>query len=121
MRISDWSSDVCSSDLFEEARAQLEGELAEVARERAFNELTGKLVDQALKNPSALAPAANAVGLPLQKLGPFSRENGTGIAASPAVVREAFSEELIQDGTVSNPIAIAPGPRDRKSPRLHSS
>src|SRR3546814_1183283 len=39
---------------FEEARAQLEGEQAEVARERAFNELTGKLVDQALKNPSAL-------------------------------------------------------------------
>src|SRR3546814_5818369 len=67
------------------------------------------LVDQPLKNPSALAPAANAVGLPLQKLGPFSRENGTGIAASPAVVREAFSEELIQDGTVSNPIEIAPG------------
>src|SRR3546814_9579678 len=30
---------------FEEARAQLEGEQAEVARERAFNELTGKLVD----------------------------------------------------------------------------
>src|SRR3546814_10923580 len=37
---------------FEEARAQLEGEQAEVARERAFNELTGKLVDQALKNRS---------------------------------------------------------------------
>ena len=94
---------------FEEARAQLEGEQAEVARERVFNELTGKLVDQALKNPSALAPAANAVGLPLQKLGPFSRENGTGIAASPAVVRAAFSEVLIQDGTVSDPIEIGPG------------
>src|SRR5690606_35156171 len=94
---------------FEEARPQLEAEQAEVARERAYNELTGKLVDQALKNPSALAPAANAVGLPLQKLGPFSRENGTGIAANPAVVRAAFSEVRIQDGTVSDPIEIAPG------------
>src|SRR3546814_13945271 len=49
---------------FEEARAQLEGEQAEVARERAFNELTGKLVDQALENPSALAAPPNPVGLP---------------------------------------------------------
>src|SRR3546814_11709139 len=60
-------------------------------------------------NRGALAPSANSVGLPLQKIGPFSRENGPGIAASPAVVREAFSEELIQDGTVRKPIEIAPG------------
>src|SRR3546814_6215338 len=68
---------------FAEARAQLEGEQAEVARERAFNELTGKLVDQALKNPSALAPAATAVGLPLQKLSTSSRQTAAGIAARP--------------------------------------
>src|SRR3546814_20094475 len=55
---------------FEEAHAQLEGEQAEVARERAFNELTGKLVDQALKNPRAPAPAPNGVGLPLKNAGP---------------------------------------------------
>src|SRR3546814_14385277 len=47
---------------FEEARAQLEGEPADVARERAFNELTGTLVDQALKKQSATAPPADAVG-----------------------------------------------------------
>ena len=36
---------------------------------------------------------------------------GTGIAANPAVQRAAFSETLIQDGTVSDPIEIAPEPQ----------
>lgn len=94
---------------FEDARAQLASEQGDVDRERAFNEVTGKLVDQVLKNPSALAPAARAVDLPVQKLGPFARGQGTGIAANPAVVRAAFSESLVQDGTVSDPIEIAPG------------
>src|SRR5690606_14504943 len=94
---------------FEEARAELEREQGERDRERAFNELTGKLVDQVLKCPSALAPAARAVGLPVQKLGPFARGQGTGIASSPAVERAAFSDMLVQDRTVSDPIEIAPG------------
>lgn len=94
---------------FEEARPELEREQAEVDRERGFNELTGKLVDQVLKNPSALVPAARAVGLPVQKLGPFARGQGTGVASNPAVERAAFSELLVQDRTVSDPIEIAPG------------
>ncbi|HZW17991.1 MAG TPA: SurA N-terminal domain-containing protein [Luteimonas sp.] len=94
---------------FEEARPDLEREQAEVDRERSFNELTGKLVDQVLKNPSALVPAARAVGLEVQKLGPFARGQGTGVASNPAVERAAFSELLIQDRTVSDPVEIAPG------------
>jgi peptidyl-prolyl cis-trans isomerase D len=93
---------------FEEARAQLEREAGESDRERVFNELTGRLVDQVLKNPTALAPAAASVNLPVQKLGPFARGQGTGIAANPAVVRAAFSESLIQDGTVSDSIEVGP-------------
>src|SRR5690606_10730643 len=93
----------------EEARPAPEREQAEVDRERSFNELTGKLVDQVLKNPSALVPAARAVGLEVQKLGPFARGQGTGVASNPAVERAAFSELLIQDRTVSDPIEIAPG------------
>ena len=44
----------------------------------------------------------------MQKIGPFSRANASGIAANPAVLRSAFSEALVQDGTVSDPIEIAP-------------
>lgn len=93
---------------FEDARPELEREQAEADRDRAFNDLTGKLVDQVLKNPTSLASAAKAAGLPVQKLGPFSRDSGTGIAANQAVVRAAFSEALVQDGTVSDPIEIGP-------------
>src|SRR3546814_19973640 len=56
---------------FEEARAQLEGEQAETARERAFTHLTGTLVHQALKHPSAIAPSPHPLALPLPKPRPL--------------------------------------------------
>lgn len=93
---------------FEQVREQLANELAETERERAFNEINGKLIDQILKNPSTLAPAARAAGLQVQTIGPFASGQGSGIAAHPAVVRAAFSDTLVQDGTVSDPIEIAP-------------
>jgi peptidyl-prolyl cis-trans isomerase D len=45
----------------------------------------------------------------VQRAGPFSRQNASGVLANPAVLRAAFSETLIQDGTVSDPIEIGPG------------
>ncbi|MGV8930979.1 MAG: SurA N-terminal domain-containing protein [Luteimonas sp.] len=93
---------------FEDARAQLQGEQTEVDHERRINELTGKLVDQVLKNPTSLASAAKSVNLPVLKMGPFARGQGSGIASNPALQRAAFSESLIQDGTVSDPIELGP-------------
>jgi peptidyl-prolyl cis-trans isomerase D len=93
---------------FEQARPELERMLAESARERAYNELSGKLVDEVLKSPASLAPAARSANLQVQKLGPFARGQGTGIAANPAVLRAAFSEALIESRMVSDAIEIAP-------------
>ena len=93
---------------FEQVRPELERMLAETARERAYNELSGKLVDEVLKSPASLAPAARSANLPVQKLGPFARGQGTGIAANPAVLRAAFSEALIENRMVSDAIEIAP-------------
>ena len=93
---------------FEEVRDELAREEAESTGERAFNELAGRVVNEVLKNPTALGPAAKVVGLPVQKLGPFSRATASGIAANPAVLRAAFSDALVQDGTVSDPIEIGP-------------
>jgi peptidyl-prolyl cis-trans isomerase D len=93
---------------FEQAQPQLAQEQAEADRERAFNEATSKLVDLVNKNPTALEPAARDAGLPMQSLGPFGREGGTGIAANKAVQRAAFSDSAIQDGMVSDLIEIAP-------------
>lgn len=93
---------------FEQARPELERMLAESARERAFNDLTGTLVDEVLKSPTTLAPAARAAKLPVQKLAPFARGQGTGIAANPAVMRAAFSDALKESHNVSDPIEIGP-------------
>ena len=93
---------------FEDVREQLVAEQAEADREAAFNDLTTKLVDLVLKNPTALAPAAAAVKLPVQTVGPVPRGGGTGIAAHPQVQRAAFSESMIQDGLVSDTIEMAP-------------
>lgn len=95
-------------ETFEQARGSLALEQAEADRERAFNEISGTLVDEVLENPSALAPAAQAVGLPVQQSGRFTRDASDGIAAYPAVRRAAFSESLIEDGTVSDPIELGP-------------
>ena len=93
---------------FESVRAQLETELQASERERVLNELSGKLVDLVYKNPSALEPAARALGLALQTTPAFGRSGGPGIAADPKVRRAAFSETLIQDGTASDPIELSP-------------
>ncbi len=93
---------------FEDVRDQLAAEQLQADTERAFNELSGRLVDVVYKNPTVLESAAKEVGVPMQTLGPFTRANASGIAANPAVLRAAFSDALKEDGTVSDPIEIAP-------------
>ena len=93
---------------FEQAREKLALEQAEADRERGLNELSSRLVDLVYKNPSELAAAARAVDLPLRTLGPVTRDSADGILAAPAVRRAAFSDTLIQDGTVSDPIEVGP-------------
>jgi peptidyl-prolyl cis-trans isomerase D len=93
---------------FEQARPELERLFAETARERAYNDLTGMLVDEVLKSPTTLAPAARAANLAVQKLGPFARNQATGIAANQAVLRAAFSDDMKQNRQVSDPIEIGP-------------
>jgi peptidyl-prolyl cis-trans isomerase D len=95
-----------SLQTFEQAREALASEQADADGDRAFNDISGRLIDLINKNPSSLAPAARALNLPVQKLGPFARRGATGIAANPAVLRAAFSDTLIEDGTVSDPIEL---------------
>lgn len=97
-----------SQQPFEAVRAQLETELRESGSERAFNELSGKLVDAVYKNPTSLEPAARALGLVVQTTPAFSRAGGPGIASDAKVRRAAFTDSLIQDGTASDPIELGP-------------
>ncbi|KGM57127.1 peptidylprolyl isomerase [Lysobacter arseniciresistens ZS79] len=98
-----------ASESFEQVRETLAAEQAEADREQAFNDISSQVVDAVLANPGALAPAAEVAGVQVQKLGPFPRDASDGLAANPALRQAAFSDVLIEDGTVSDPIEIAPG------------
>lgn len=93
---------------FEVVRDQLLAEQVQADRERAFNEFVGGVIDEVYRNPTSLASAAELAKLEVRTVGPFARGEGSGIAAIPAVVRAAFSESLVQDGTVSDPIEVSP-------------
>lgn len=93
---------------FEEVRAELEAEFLATERERVFSDLTGRLVELIYKDPTALAPAAEQVGLAVQRTALFGRGQGEGIAAIPAVREAAFSDAQRLERQVSDTVEIAP-------------
>ena len=94
---------------FEDARAEIEKSLAKTANDKAVNAAMGVLADESYKNPASFAATAVAQKLPFEKLGPVTPANVTGILAEAAVRRVAFSENLLKNKGVSDPITIAPG------------
>jgi peptidyl-prolyl cis-trans isomerase D len=93
---------------FEQVRPELEAEYLESERERAFNDLSGRLVDRVNADPGALAPAAAELSLPLRRTGWFTRAAGEGIAALEPVRKAAFQDPQKEDRQVSDMIEIAP-------------
>src|SRR5690554_6630418 len=91
---------------FEEVRESLAHELSGSARERAYSDLVGRVVDQAYRDPNSLEPAAAVGDFEVRTAGPFAMGGGEGIIANPALQRAAFTESLIEDGTVSDPIEV---------------
>ncbi len=97
-----------SSKSFEDVREELAQQLLESERERVYADTSGELIDQVYADPSALEPAAEALGLKLERSPFFSRAGGPGIASNPKVVEAAFSEAVLTEGTVSDPIDLGP-------------
>ena len=93
---------------FEQVRAELEAEYLESERERLYSDLAGKLTDRIYQSPTALAPAAKELGLPVQRTAPFSRTAGEGIAALPKVREAAFQDAQKTSRQVSDPVEVAP-------------
>ena len=91
---------------FEQVRDQLAAEQLKNDTDKQYSDLAGRLVDEVNKNPTELRAAAEALGLEVKTVGPFSKADASGIAANPAVQRAAFSESLVQDGTVSDSINL---------------
>ena len=66
----------------------------ELAQERFFA-AAETLRAQSFEHPDTLAPAAQALDLKVQELGPITRRGGAGVAANPEFLRHAFSSETI--------------------------
>ncbi len=92
---------------FEEARETLIDEHQEEESEREFIERADLLVDMIYEDPTTLDAAALDLGLEVHKVGPFSRLGGDGIAANPDVISSAFSELVLLQGSVSDPIDLS--------------
>ena len=91
---------------FEEARATLVTEYEEENAARAFLEQADRLVDLIYEDPTTLESAALVMDLEVQVAGPFPRSGGDGVAANPEVVAAAFSDLVLLQGSVSDPVNL---------------
>jgi peptidyl-prolyl cis-trans isomerase D len=91
---------------FTEARDILLDEYRAEADERRFLEQADRMVDIVYEDPTTLSAAAEELGLEVQEAGPFGRLGGEGIAANPGIVTAAFSDLVLNQGAVSDPIDL---------------
>jgi len=91
---------------FTEAREILLAEYQAEADERRFIEQADRMVDIIYEDPTTLDAAAQDLGLEVQLAGPFGRLGGAGIAASQEVVKAAFSDLVLTQGAVSDPVDL---------------
>jgi len=93
---------------YEDVRAELLHEMQIQEAEQQFYELGELLANISYEQPDSLEPAAEAVGLTIQHVGPFARDNGEGIAAEQAFADNAFRSDLIASGTNSEVLELGP-------------
>ena len=91
---------------FDEVKTELAKKYVDEQRDHAYSDISGKLTDAIYQDPTSLTPAAKALGLSVQKTALFSRSGGAGIAANPAVVKAAFSNNVLAEGNTSDPIEL---------------
>lgn len=94
---------------FEEVRETVAKELRQQRAENRFYEITQNLANLSYEHPDSLEPAAQALNVPIQDSGWFTRKGGEGIAAYPKLADSAFSEDVLKRGLNSEPIDLEPG------------
>jgi peptidyl-prolyl cis-trans isomerase D len=91
---------------FEEARDTLQQEYIAEQQDRQFLELADRLVDVIYEDPTTLTAAAEELGLEIRQLGPFGRSGGEGLAANSAIIDAAFSDLVLTQASVSDPVDL---------------
>ncbi len=90
----------------EAVRAALEDEIKTERAEGQIFDLVENLANLAYELPDSLAPAAEQLGLKLERSDWFSRFEGSGIAADDRVRQAAFAPEVLQQGLNSEAIEL---------------
>jgi|CXWL01.1.fsa_nt_gi peptidyl-prolyl cis-trans isomerase D len=93
---------------FAEVRGELESEHTATERERVYSDLAGQLVDAIQRDPLSLSGPASTLKLEVKRTEPFARTGGAGIAANPDVIKEAFSELVLDRSQTSDLIDVGP-------------
>jgi len=91
---------------FDEARDILVEEFVVEEQERRFLDVADRLVDLIYEDPTTLSSAAEVLDLEIQEAGPFGRAGGPGIAANTDIVKAAFSDLVLTQGVVSDPVDL---------------
>ncbi len=78
--------------------------------EKDFTARADQLLELAFTHPDSLSEVAKALGVSIQSTEAFSRQGAKeGLASSPKVVSAAFSDEVLQQSSNSNPIDLGNG------------
>lgn len=91
---------------FEEAREILQQEYIAEQQDRQYLEQADRLVDLIYEDPTTLTAAAEELDLEIKQLGPFGRMGGEGLAGNSAVIEAAFSDLVLAQASVSDPVDI---------------
>ena len=90
---------------FDEVRKELEADYRARESERLFAEQYELLNNISYEQPTTLEPVATELKLEIKSTGLFTRQKGEGIAANPAVLNAAFSEDVLA-GNNSEPLEL---------------
>lgn len=93
---------------FEEVSSRLERELTAAEVERLFAERLETLSNLAFESGD-LNPINTELGLDIQQSDTFTRTNGSGLFAEPAIVSAAFADEVLLEGNNSDVIELTSG------------
>ncbi|MGY6552922.1 MAG: SurA N-terminal domain-containing protein [Wenzhouxiangella sp.] len=91
---------------FEEARDQILADFREREAEDLYIELSERLVDLVFADDSSLEPLVAELGLEIRQTETFTRAGGMGVAGDRQVIEAAFSDLVLLDRAVSDPIEV---------------
>ncbi len=90
---------------FEEARIRITSQLKNEKAETRFVEIATELTD-ATYSATDLKTPADELGLTVKTSEPFSRDGGDGLFSSPAVLQQAFSDDVLVNGHNSEVVEV---------------